>query len=295
MIRLAVTGHKGQLATSLATAAARHPEIEALCLGRPELDLENPDAIAKVIAAARPDIVVNAAAYTQVDKAEQEEALALKVNCDGAGAVAAAAYVLRVPLIHLSTDYVYPGDKPAPYIEDDAVGPLGAYGRSKLAGEEAVRARHPKALILRTSWVYSPYGANFVKTMLRIGATREVISVVDDQWGNPTSAPDLAEAILRIAPQLQASGGEAGIYHLSGEGSVTWCGFAREIFKNSASLGGPSPQVKAISTAEYPTPAKRPANSRLSTRAFQSRFGVVLPPWQDATARTVRQLLDVRP
>jgi dTDP-4-dehydrorhamnose reductase len=291
MIRLIVTGRQGQLATSLASAAHAHPAVQVVCLGRPDFDLENPDTIASSIASARPDIVVNAAAYTQVDKAEQEEELAFKVNRDGAGAAAAAARALGVPVIHLSTDYVFPGDKPGPYVESDAVGPLGAYGRSKLAGEQAVHAAHPKALILRTSWVYSPYGANFVKTMLRIGATREVVNVVDDQLGNPTSAPDLASAILRIAPQLVATGGEAGTYHLSGEGFVTWCGFAREIFAASAALGGPHPEVKAITTADYPTPAKRPANSRLSTAAFQARFGFALPPWQDATNRTIRQLL----
>jgi dTDP-4-dehydrorhamnose reductase len=291
MIRLAVTGLKGQLVTSLASAAHAYPAVQVVCLGRPDLDLENPDTIVAAIASAKPDLVVNAAAYTQVDKAEQEEELAFRINGEGAGAVAAAAGALGVPLIHLSTDYVYPGDKPVAYVESDRVGPLGAYGRSKLAGEQAVRAAHPKPLILRTSWVYSPYGANFVKTMLRIGATRDTVSVVDDQWGNPTSAPDLAEAILRLAPELAASGGEAGLYHLSGEGEVTWCGFAREIFKVSAALGGPNPQVKAIATSEYPTPARRPANSRLSTAAFKARFGFTLPPWQEATRRTVRQLL----
>jgi dTDP-4-dehydrorhamnose reductase len=291
MIRLAVTGLKGQLARSLASAASVFPAIQIVCLGRPDLDLEKPHTIAGAMASAKPDIIVNAAAYTQVDKAEQEEELAFRINGEGAGAVARAAGALGVPLIHLSTDYVYSGDKPAPYVESDRVGPLGAYGRSKLAGEQAVRAAHPNPLILRTSWVYSPYGTNFVKTMLRIGATRDTINVVDDQWGNPTSALNLAEAILRLAPQLAASGGEAGLYHLTGEGEVTWCGFAREIFKVSATHNGPNPQVKAIATSEYPTPAKRPTNSRLSTAAFKARFGFTLPPWQEATRRTVRQLL----
>jgi dTDP-4-dehydrorhamnose reductase len=226
-----------------------------------------------------------------VDRAEQDAARAFAVNRDGAAAVAAAAGRLGVPLIHLSTDYVYRGDKPDPYAESDPTGPLGVYGRSKLAGEQAVMAAHRKALILRTAWVYSPFGANFVKTMLRIGRERPVVGVVDDQIGNPTSALDLAEAILRIAPGLVAAGGEAGIYHLCGRGSVTWCGFARHIFACARSLGGPDPEVRAIATADYPTPARRPANSRLATEAFSARFGFGLRPWPEAAAETVARLV----
>ncbi len=289
MMRVLVTGRNGQVATSLAERAALLPGIALVALGRPELDLEKPDTVGAAILAAKPDIVVNAAAYTAVDKAETEPERAFAANRDGAGAAAAAAAKLGVPFVHLSTDYVYPGNKPEPYVESDATGPLGVYGQSKLEGEEAVRAAHPSALIFRTSWVYSPFGANFVKTMLRIGKDREVVRVVDDQLGNPTSAIDIANAILRIAPTLSGEGG--GTYHLCGTGSTSWCGFARRIFAESAARGGPAPRVEAITTADYPTPAKRPANSRMNTAGFAKRFGFVLPPWEEATAETVARLL----
>lgn len=286
-MRILVTGRNGQLATALIEEAAARPGFEVIAMGRPELDLEDAISVAPAIAGARPDLIVNAAAYTAVDKAEQEEAKAFAINRDGAAAVAAAAARLDVPLIHISTDYVYPGDKTAPYIETDATGPLGVYARSKLAGEIAVMAAYPSTLILRTSWIFSPFGANFVKTMLRIGKDRAEVSVVDDQIGNPTSALDVADAVLRIVPGL----GKGGTYHLCGTGDVTWCGFAREIFAISKSLGGPCPAVKAIITAEYPTPARRPANSRMSTDAFAARFGFRLRPWPDALSETIARLL----
>ena len=289
-MRIAVTGRNGQLATALAERAAGYPGIDIVLQGRPGLDLEQPQTIAPALTAARPDLVVNAAAYTAVDKAESEEARATTVNGAGAGAAAAAAWRCGVPFIQISTDYVYPGDKPSPYVETDSVGPLGAYGRSKLAGERAVAAAHPHALIFRTAWVYSPFGANFVRTMLRVGRERPVLSVVADQFGNPTSALDIADAILRIAPELtpQTPG---GIYHLAGEGYVSWHGFAGEIFRLAAALGGPAPEVRKITTAEYPTPARRPANSRLDTAAFRSRFGFGLRAWPEALAETVNRLL----
>ena len=291
MIRLLVTGRNGQAATALLESAAAHADIEVTAVGRPELDLEQPDTVAAAILATKPDIVVNAAAYTAVDKAESEPDRAFAANRDGAAAVAKAAHRLNIPLIHLSTDYVYPGDKPRPYVESDPTGPLGVYGQSKLEGEKAVMAAHAQAVILRTSWVYSPFGANFVKTMLRLAKDRDVIRVVDDQHGNPTSALDIAAAILKIAPGLVEAHGEGGIFHCCGAGSTTWCGFARQIFAESARLGGPSPHVEAITTPEFPTPAKRPHNSRLDTSAFAKRFGFSLRPWQDATAETVLRLL----
>lgn len=290
MMRLLVTGRNGQVATSLAERAAAHPGIEVLALGRPELDLENPATVEAAIAAARPDLVVNAAAYTAVDKAESDSGRAFAANRDGAAAAARAAARLGVPVIHLSTDYVYPGDKPSPYVESDATGPSSVYGQSKLEGEQAVMAAHPQALIFRTSWVYSPFGANFVKTMLRIGKDRDVVKVVADQQGNPTSAIDIADAILRLAPGL-GSTPAGGIYHLCGSGSTTWCGLAQAIFAESGKLGGPAPRVEAITTAEYPTPARRPANSRMDTAAFTARFGFALRPWPDAVAETVARLL----
>ncbi len=290
-MRITVTGRQGQLATALAERAGHHPGIEAVTLGRPELDLERPEAVEAAIARTKPQLVINAAAYTAVDKAESDAARAFAVNRDGAAAVAASAARLGVPLIHLSTDYVFDGTKSAPYVEADETAPLGVYGRSKREGEEAVLAAHPRALVLRTSWVFSPFGANFVKTMLRLGAERDVLRVVDDQWGNPTAALDLADMILGAAPQLCRAPQSGGIYHLANAGSTTWCGFARFIFAESAARGGPAPRIEAITTADYPTPARRPANSRLDTTAFTRRFGLTPRPWQDAAAETVARLL----
>ena len=291
MMKLLVTGRNGQVATSLLERAAVHPEIGVVALGRPELDLEQPASVEAAILKARPDAVVNAAAYTAVDQAEADSGRAYAANRDGAGAAARAAAKLGVPFIHLSTDYVYPGGKPDPYVESDETGPTSIYGKSKLEGEQAVLAAHPEALIFRTAWVFSPFGANFVKTMLRIGKDRDVVRVVDDQHGNPTSAIDIADAILTIAPRLAAGREAGGIYHLCGSGSTTWCGFARAIFQESGKRGGPAPRVEAITTAEYPTPARRPANSRLAMTAFTSRFGFELRPWPEATADTVARLL----
>jgi dTDP-4-dehydrorhamnose reductase len=291
MIRLLVTGRNGQVAASLAERAAGFPEIEVIALGRPDLDLERPESVEPAIRAVAPDIVVNAAAYTAVDKAESEPERAFAANRDGAAAVAQAAARRDVPLVQLSTDYVYPGTKPTPYVEGDATGPLGVYGRSKLEGEAAVQAQHPAAVILRTAWVYSPFGGNFVKTMLRIGRERDVVRVVDDQFGSPTSAIDIADAILTMAPGLARAGGPGGIYHCCGEGSTTWCGLARHIFAESGRRGGPAPLVEAIGTADYPTPARRPANSQLDMTAFRERFGFTLRPWREATVETVARLL----
>jgi dTDP-4-dehydrorhamnose reductase len=263
------------------------PNVDVTALGRPQLDLEDASLLEDALEALRPDLVVNAAAYTAVDKAEQDAERAFAVNCQGAGVAAAAAAKRGLPFIHLSTDYVYSGHKTSPYEEDDETGPLGVYGHSKLLGEMRVLDEHPSPLILRTSWVYSPFGANFVKTMLRIGVERPVLNVVDDQSGNPTSALDLASAILRIAPGL-ANG---GTYHLSGTGDATWCGLAREIFRTSGAHGGPTPEVRAITTAQYPTPAARPLNSRLSTDAFANRFGFRLGAWQAELEPVVRRLL----
>ena len=290
-MRIVVTGRHGQAATALAERSAHHPGLDVLTLGRPGLDLERPETIGTVIAEAKPDLVVNAAAYTAVDKAEAEPDRAFAVNRDGAAAVARAAARLGVPLILLSTDYVFDGSKPAPYVEADETSPLGVYGHSKREGEQAVLAAHHGALVFRTSWVFSPFGANFVKTMLRLAKEREVLRIVDDQSGNPTAALDLAEMILSLAPQLSGGAAPGGVYHLANAGSTTWCGFARFIFAESAKRGGPAPRVEAITTVDYPTPARRPANSRLDTTAFTRRFGLTPRPWQEAAAETVARLL----
>lgn len=290
-MRILVTGRSGQLATALSEIAAQRSALELFAVGRPELDLEQPGTVSERILALRPEAVINAAAYTAVDKAEVEPERAFAANRDGAAAAAAAACQLGIPFVHVSTDYVFDGSKQQPYVEEDATNPLGIYGRSKLEGEQAVRSAHPAALILRTSWVYSPFGGNFLKTMLRIGKERPHLKVVDDQIGNPTSAIDLAAAILAVLPTLRSEAG--GVYHLTGEGSTSWHGFASYIFSESMKLGGPSPLVDPIASSEYPTAATRPANSRLSCDAFAHRFGMRLRPWQEATAENVARCLAV--
>lgn len=288
-MRLLVTGTNGQVARALVDRAGQFPAITVIAVGRPQLDLENIATIFPAIVETRPDLIVNAAAYTAVDKAEQEQQRAFAINRDGAGAVAAAARTLGVPVVHLSTDYVFSGGKATAYVESDEAGPLDVYGKSKLAGELAVRSANSSALIFRTSWVYSPFGSNFVKTMLRLADEKPVLRVVDDQVGNPTSALDLAEAILRIAPR--ATEGASATFHVTGSGSVSWCGLARHIFEISNRMGGPAAEVVPISTFEYPTPALRPANSRLDGSAFGARFGFVLRDWQAGIDETVRRIL----
>lgn len=263
-------------------------------VGRPELDLAQPASSLQALAAAEPDCIVNAAAYTAVDKAEAEPDLAMRINGFGAGVVAAAAAALGVPLIQISTDYVFDGTSPRPWRESDATAPLGAYGRSKLAGEEAVAASTEDYAILRTAWVYSPYGGNFVKTMLRLAETRDELGVVSDQLGSPTSAPDLAEAIIAVARSLVAHPDDAslrGVFHAAGTGEASWADLAEAVFAASAALGGPSAKVNRIATADYPTPARRPANSRLDCSLLAERHGVRLPLWRDSVKICVATLL----
>jgi dTDP-4-dehydrorhamnose reductase len=269
-------------------------EADVIPLGRPELDLAGPeDAIVSAVEKAAPDAIVSAAAYTGVDKAESEPELAFAINEGGARVLARAARQLGVPLIHLSTDYVFDGLKTSPYVEEDAPGPTGVYGASKLAGERAILAEHGNSAILRTAWVYSPFGANFVKTMLRVARDRDEVSVVADQRGNPTSALDIADAVLRVAANLLESDDPAqrGIFHMTGAGEASWADFAEAIFALSAEAGGPSAAVKRITTADYPTPAKRPANSRLDSSKLARVHGVGLPPWRSSLKEVVARLL----
>lgn len=291
-MRIALTGRSGQIATALAERAGA-VGISIETLSRPELDLERPETVLKALEAAAPEVIVSAAAYTQVDKAEAEPELAYAINCDGAGAVASAAAVLGVPLIHLSTDYVFRGDKTGPYEEDDATGPLSVYGASKLAGEAAVRGATADHAILRTAWVYSPFGNNFLKTMLRLAGSWPEVRVVADQFGCPTSALDISDAVLKIATNLCDSPAAElrGTFHLAGAGKTHWAGFAEEIFDISRTLGGPSASVVPITTAEYPTPARRPANSALSTTKLAATHGVTLPGWRVSTRETLVRLL----
>lgn len=289
-MRLLVTGINGQVARALVDRAGDVPDITVVAVGRPQLDLENIATIFPALAEARADLIVNAAAYTAVDRAETEPQLAFAINRDGAAEVAAAAQALEVPLIHLSTDYVFSGRKVTAYVESDDTGPLGVYGKSKLAGELAVRAANPDAVILRTSWIYSPFGSNFVKTMLRLAGERLQLRVVDDQLGTPTSALDLAEAILRIASPVREKAGAGATFHVAGSGSTSWCGLAKQVFETSRLVGGPTANVVPISTSEYPAPARRPANSRLDTSAFRACFGHSLQDWRAGVDETVRRI-----
>ncbi len=292
-MRILVTGREGQVVQSLLEKADQRPDLEMIALGRPELDLKKPDTVRSAIEAIKPDLVVSAAAYTAVDLAEDEQELAFAVNATGAQAVAEAAKICGVPVIHLSTDYVFAGDADEPYVETDSTGPRSVYGSSKLEGERLVALANPRHIILRTAWVYSPFGKNFVKTMLKLAETRDALSVVSDQWGNPTSALDIADAVIQVADHLAATPDFSayGVYHLVGTGDTNWSGFARAIFGESAKLGGPTATVTDIATADYPTKAARPANSRLLTAKLQQVFDWSAPHWQSSLRDVVARLV----
>jgi len=289
-----VTGGTGQLASALADQGGTRVRR----VGRPEFDFDQPETIAAVFGAVRPWLVVNAAAYTAVDKAETDEAAAWRANRDGPAELARLCAAAGVPLIHVSTDYVYDGDKQEPYVETDPVGPRGVYGASKLAGEEAIRASGARAIILRTAWVYAATGRNFVLTMLDLARSRDSLRVVADQHGCPTAAADLAAGILAIATLLETDGwrdDRAGVFHAAGSGDTTWHGFAQAVFENAARHGAKVPAtVVKIATADYPTPARRPANSRLDCGRLEAVFGVRLPYWRDSLARTVDEIFAAR-
>ncbi len=291
-----VTGGAGQLATALVQegGAAIHR------VGRPDFDFDRPRTLAAVFQAVRPALLVNAAAWTGVDTAEAEPDAAGRANRDGPATLAALCADAGIPMIHVSTDYVFDGLKGTPYTESDPTSPTGVYGRTKLEGEQAVLAACPRAVVLRTSWVYSAAGKNFVRTML--GAAQKVprLRVVADQRGCPTAARDLAVAILAIAPQLadarpDGSGTRvpngSGVFHACGGGETTWHGLATAVFQEAARHGHPVPAVDAIATADWPTPARRPPDSRLDCTKLARVFGVRLPDWRISLARTVDELL----
>ncbi|MFC1458348.1 dTDP-4-dehydrorhamnose reductase [Microvirga arabica] len=293
-MRVVVTGTEGQVARALFERASAQGAL-ITAVGRPDLDFLRPETIAPVIRAAAPDVIVNAAAYTAVDQAEAEPDLAASVNGHGAAAVAAVAADLDVPIIHLSTDYVFNGDLHRPYYETDPVGPVSAYGRTKLAGEQAVSAATRNHVIFRTAWVYSPFGKNFVKTVLRLAATRDELSIVADQHGSPTSALDIADGILTVCRNLvsrPADDSLRGVFHMTGSGFTTWAGFAAHILQESARRGGPQAQIKAIGTIDYPTPAKRPTNSRLDCSKLLRVHNVTLPDWQTSLRACVARLVE---
>ncbi|MEZ5985947.1 MAG: dTDP-4-dehydrorhamnose reductase [Hyphomonas sp.] len=287
-----VAGKAGQVAHALASLPLADG-VDIVALGRPDLNLLDKPSIHAAFDTVKPDLVVNAAAYTAVDQAESEEAAAFALNAAAPGELAAAAARKSVPILHISTDYVFDGTKTGPYVEIDPVAPLGVYGRSKLAGEQAVAGENPDHIILRTAWVYSPVGKNFVKTMLRVGSAREELGVVHDQRGNPTSAADIAAGIADISMQILAGKApvKPGVYHLTASGEASWAEFAEHIFGCSARVGGPMARVKRITSAEYPTPVARPANSRLDCTKISDAYGVVLPQWQGSTQACVEQLV----
>ena len=290
-MKIAVTGTTGQVVTSLVErgAVAGH---EVIAIGRPDLDLADPASVVRALTVAAPDVIVSAAAYTAVDKAESESDLAFAVNGAGPGAVAQAARALGVPLIHISTDYVFDGTLDRPYVESDPTGPTGVYGASKLAGERAVLDGHDNSAVLRVAWVYSPFGGNFVKTMLRLAGDRDELGVVGDQVGNPTSALALADGILQVATNLVSDNSQKlrGIFHITAQGEGNWADFAQAIFTASAARGGPTASVRPIDTADYPTPATRPANSRLDCALIARVHGVTLPDWRTSLDEVMDRL-----
>jgi len=290
-----VVGKSGRVARDLVDTAGRLG-FHVIALGRPALDLEDRDSIDRVLARQAPLAIVNTAAQVVLEDAERNPAQAFAVNCDGAAHIAAAAAAHGIPLLHLSTDYVFDGAKGAPYGEDDPTAPLSVYGRSKAAGEEAVLAAHPGALVVRTSWVFCAHGTNFLTTMLHLAETQDVVRVVADQRGTPTAGDDLAHALLEMVRQLLARPREigGGIYHVAGSGETTWLGVAQAIFDGWAQRGHRVPAVQAISTADWPGAACRPRDSRLDCGKLVRRFGIRLPDWRDSLARCLERLAHER-
>ncbi len=279
-MKVLVFGRTGQVATEL-----QRQLPQAVFLGREQADLADPAACAAAICDSDAAAVINAAAWTAVDKAEAEEAAATVVNGEAPAAMARAAAQKGIPFLHVSTDYVFSGAGSAPWVETDPVAPQNAYGRSKLAGEQGVRAAGGAAAILRTSWVFSAHGANFVKTMLRLSESRDALNVVEDQIGGPTPAADIAAALVVMARKMVA-GQPGGTYHFGGSPWVSWADFAREIF----ALSGRKVVVTGIPTAAYPTPALRPLNSRMDCAALERDFGITAPDWQAGLSKVLKEL-----
>jgi dTDP-4-dehydrorhamnose reductase len=292
-MKILVTGRTGQLVTSLIERSRQVGGVEVVALGRPELDLESPLAIGDAVSRIAPDAVINAAAYTAVDAAEDEPKRAFAINAEGAGALARAARGAGARFVQISTDYVFDGALDRPYREDDPVNPLGVYGLSKRAGEEAVREEDPDAVVVRTAWVYSPFGKNFLKTMIAASRQRDELAVVADQVGNPSCALDLADGLLALLAtwRISSDRGLGQTYHLTGGGEASWHGFATEILARSERLGGPCARVRPIASEEWPTKAPRPRDSRLDSAKFARDFGYQAPAWQFATEAIVKRVL----
>jgi len=279
-VKILVTGRDGQVGWELARVLPALGEVAAFT--RAEMDLANPDSIVDRVRGFKPDVIVNAAAYTAVDKAETDKEQATLVNAAGPAFLAAEAQARGALLVHYSTDYVYDGTKTSPYVETDATNPLSVYGQSKLAGERAIEAVGCRHLILRTSWVYGARGRNFMLTMLKLGREKPMLRVVDDQRGAPTWSHEIAATTLAL---LKSRNPQSGVYHLTAGGATTWCGFAREIFR----IAGIQTPVEPITTAEYPTPATRPANSVLSNEKMKNTFKVSLPSWGESLERCLAE------
>lgn len=291
-LNILVAGRSGQVARELVRTAPMS-RVNLKALGRGDLDITDRGAVRDAAARLSPDIIINAAAYTAVDQAESDEAAAFALNADAPGWLAEEAAARSIPIIHISTDYVFGGTQGAPYRETDPVAPLGAYGRSKLEGERRVMAANPRHVILRTAWVYSPFGKNFAKTMLRLGETRGEVGVVHDQVGNPTAARDIANGIWQVAARLAEApdAHQPGIYHMTADGEASWAEFAEAIFGFSRAAGGPSASVRRITSAEYPTPVTRPADSRLDCARLAQAYGISLPEWRASVEDCVAELV----
>jgi dTDP-4-dehydrorhamnose reductase len=288
-MKIIVFGADGQIGREVC-GAAWLPRHVILPVDRKAVDITKAADVSAILTRETPNLAINLAAYTAVDRAESEPDLAWAVNCAGAAHIAAVCGENATPLIHLSTDYVFDGRKAGPYREDDAVGPLGVYGRSKEAGERAVRAALAQHVILRTAWVFGAHGANFVKTMLRLAAERPAVRVVADQRGCPTPAADIAAALTLIAGHIEKGSGKWGTYHFAGDSAVSWHRFAEAIFDLAAPQLAARPKVEPITTDQYPTPAQRPMNSVLDCRKIEAAFGISPPPWREGLARVIREL-----
>lgn len=291
-MRIVVTGKNGQIVSSL-LERGRQSGIEVVAVGRPELDLAEGASIRAGLTKLQPDVIVSAAAYTAVDRAESERELAFRINAEAPTTIARVAYELGVPIVHLSTDYVFAGDKAGPYVETDETLPVSTYGLSKLAGEKGVAANNSNHAILRTAWVYSPFGTNFVRTMLKLSESCDEVRVVADQIGTPTSAFDVADAIISVSSKMieDSASKLRGVFHVTGNGEASWADFAEAIFSGVAQRGGRVVKVNRITTLDYPTAAKRPANARLSNGKLKEAFGVILPNWRSSTEAVLDRLI----
>jgi dTDP-4-dehydrorhamnose reductase len=293
-MRVLTAGWHGQIAHALSALIAMRTDVTAYAVGRPALDLASVPGVARTLFDIEPDVVINAAAYTNVDGAEDEPERAAQHNASGAAGLAAHAARRGIPIIHLSTAYVYDGSQTRPYTEADPTRPLNAYGRSKLDSERATADANPRHIILRTSWIHSPYGSNFVESMVRRARTEDAVDVVSDQFGCPTYATHLADTILQIITQLieAPSDDHWGIYHAAGAGSASWFDIASRTFEASAALGGPTANARPISAEDYPTRATRLANSELDCTKLANVFGITMPDWREGVDDCVRHLLD---